>query len=144
MSHFFDADQSKELVKAIGKAEKLTDGELRIHIEDFCEIDPYIRAQEVFFKLKMNLTEKKTGVLIYIATEDRKIAILGDSGIDERVEPSFWNSIIQNITSEFYHARYLEGLLKGIHQVSEVLEKHFPKSAKNPNELSNEISYGKI
>lgn len=144
MSQFFDNIQSQILVDAIGRVEKHTDGELRIHIEDFCDIDAVDRAKEVFYKLKMNLTQNKTGVLIYIASEDRKIAIIGDEGINEKVSSSFWDSIIQDIVKEFSHARYLEGLLDGIEKVSKVLKEHFPSKEHNPNELSNEISYGKL
>lgn len=144
MSQFFDNIQSQILVDAIGRVEKHTDGELRIHIEDFCDIDAVDRAKEVFYKLKMNLTQNKTGVLIYIASEDRKIAIIGDEGINEKVSPYFWDSIIKDIVKEFSHARYLEGLLDGIEKVSKVLIEHFPSKEHNPNELSNEISYGKL
>jgi uncharacterized membrane protein len=69
---------------AIREAEQLTSGEIRVHIDKKCAGDPLKRAIQVFNKLKMHATKERNGVLIYLSFTDRKLAILGDEGIDKK------------------------------------------------------------
>lgn len=144
MGNFFSDDASKAIVNAISRIESKTFGELRVHIEDLCEGDPLERAVEVFSKLKMQNTKSKSGVLLYLATEDKKVAILGDTGIDALVEPSYWNQIIEVIIETIHNKDIAQGIVKGIEMVGEKLIQHFPENGGQVNELSNEISYGDI
>ena len=78
--------ESKEaLVRAIQTAEKNTSGEIRVHLEQVCKGDPCLRAAYVFSKLGMFRTKDRNGVLIYLALKSHKFAIIGDSGINEKV-----------------------------------------------------------
>ena len=79
---FLTQEEEDKILKAIEWAEKETSGEIRIHIESKCKLDAVDRAVEVFYALKMEQTLEKNGVLIYVACKDRKLAILGDSGIN--------------------------------------------------------------
>ena len=40
----------------------------------------------------MHKTEARNGVLVYLSTEDRKFAILGDMGINAKVDDGFWQA----------------------------------------------------
>ena len=68
---FLTAEQEQAIVLAIKSAEKNTSGEIRVHIEKNTEKPPMDRALEVFYFLKMDATELKNGVLIYIAVESK-------------------------------------------------------------------------
>jgi uncharacterized membrane protein len=144
MGNFFSDEASKSIINAISTQERQTYGELRVHVEDLCEGDPLARALEVFEKLKMGETQSKSGVLLYFAVEDKKVAILGDTGIDMIVEPSYWNQIIESIIETIHQSDVPQGIIKGIELVGEKLILHFPEGSGQVNELSNEISYGKI
>jgi len=48
---------------------------------------------EVFERLGMHRTAAHHGVLIYVAIEDRKLAVLGDRGIHERVGQPYWDRL---------------------------------------------------
>jgi uncharacterized membrane protein len=78
----FTEDEQETIAAAIAQAEKLTSGEIRIAIEKLCKTDAFTRATEYFFKLDMDKTAQKNGVLIYLAYEEHKFAIIGDSGIN--------------------------------------------------------------
>ena len=78
-------ENKARLVKAIGTAEKNTSGEIRVHLEQVCKGDPYLRAAYVFSRLGMFNTKDRNGVLIYMAMKSHKFAIVGDSGINARV-----------------------------------------------------------
>ncbi|OYU96801.1 MAG: hypothetical protein CFE21_00500 [Bacteroidetes bacterium B1(2017)] len=138
---FSKADQAL-IVSAIQAAEKESSGEIRVHVEPTCKLDPIERAKEVFYQLKMNSTELKNGVLIYVATEDRKIAILGDSGIHDRVGDNFWKEELEGMRNHFGSGNYAAGLSEAILHVGLKLKAHFPYQSNDTNELSNEISFG--
>ena len=101
------------------------------------------RAQQIFYKLKMNETKYRTGVLIYMACKDRKIAILGDAGINQKVAINFWDEVINTCLEEFKKEKYFDGLIYVLDEVAQILQRNFPSdSASNFNEISNDISYG--
>lgn len=144
MSNFFTEQESATIVNAIGHIELSTAGELRLHVEDLCEEAPLDRAIEVFNKLGMYKTDNKTGVLIYVATEDHKLAIIGDKGIHSILGDNYWNQIMVEMRDRFKSESIHAGVLFGITAVGDKLVEHFPEKRLPDNELSNEISYGKI
>lgn len=144
MSIFFSNNESDILVGKIASIELNTIGELRIHVEDLCNTDPYLRAIEVFNSLGMYKTVSSTGILIYLATEDKKLAIIGDKGIHNKVGADYWTNIVQEVKELFKYKSVFEGILYGVEEVGKKLIEHFPEQNKPVNELSNEISYGRI
>ncbi|MFN5910842.1 MAG: TPM domain-containing protein, partial [Bacteroidota bacterium] len=106
-----------------------------------CKGDPVQRAIVVFQKLGMQKTEQRNGVLIYLATEDHKFAIIGDQGINEHVPDHFWDDERDLMQSYFRKHQFTEGLIQGIIKVSEQLRDAFPSEVGDRNELENEISF---
>ena len=139
---FLTQEEEQEIVKAIRVAEKNTSGEIRVHLEKTTELDPFDRALEVFNELKMDETQLKNGVLIYLAVKDKTFVICGDQGINEIVDNDFWDSTKDIMVTHFKNGNFKQGLIDGILKAGEELKKHFPWSEDDTNELSNEISKG--
>lgn len=139
---FLSKEEEQEIVEAIRMAEKNTSGEIRVHLEKTTELDPFDRALEVFNELKMDETQLKNGVLIYLAVEDKTFVICGDYGINDVVANDFWDSTKEVMVAHFKNGNYKQGLIDGILIAGEQLKKHFPWSEDDTNELSNEISKG--
>ncbi len=139
---FFSETEQQQIVEAIRLAELNTSGEIRLHIEPKCKLDPYVRAKEIFEQLGMDATELKNGVLFYLAYKDKKFAILGDSGIHEKVHQDFWDAEKESMLQHFKEGKYTEGLTKAIADAGEKLKFHFPYHATDKNELTNDISFG--
>lgn len=140
---FFTADQKKAIVQAIADAEAMTSGEIRLHIEAKCKTDNVLdRATEVFFQLKMNETAHQNGVLIYIAQDDHKFAIIGDKGINEVVPANFWDGIKEVMHGHFKQGEFYEGVVFAIREAGFHLKQYFPLKDNDKNELTNEISEG--
>ena len=137
---FLSKQDEQEVVQAIGLAELQTSGEIRVHLEKSTAVDPYERALEVFFELKMNQTLLQNGVLIYVAVADRKVAICGDKGIHEVVTEDFWDNTKNIIVTHFKIGNFKQGLIDGIFEAGQQLKKYFPLNTNDSNELSNEIS----
>lgn len=142
MSRLISKQDEKILVEAIAIAEKNTSGEIRVHFEKICDGDVLERAQDVFAMLKMNNTQLRNGVLIYLAEESKKFAIIGDTGINDKVSLYFWDDTKNLMQDLFKQGQFTEGLKKGVLMAGEQLKSHFPYQENDNNELSNDISYG--
>lgn len=140
---FFSTEQRLQITDAIRDAEENTSGEIRVHIERRCKSDVLDRAAFVFSSLEMHKTEKRNGVLFYLAIDDHKFAILGDAGINAVTPEDFWDNIKELMLSRFKEMRYSDGLAEGIRMAGKALKDHFPWQKDDINELPNEISYGK-
>ncbi|NVJ86489.1 MAG: TPM domain-containing protein [Algoriphagus sp.] len=139
----FSAQDKEQIVQAIVAAEKVTSGEIQVHIENHCRIDVLDRAAEVFETLKMYQTKDRNGVLFYLAVEDHKFAVLGDAGINQVVPPDFWEQIKNRMAKLFSQGQFTQGLIDGIHEAGHALSEHFPyQGDSDENELSDEISFG--
>ncbi|WP_439184639.1 TPM domain-containing protein [Carboxylicivirga taeanensis] len=139
---FFSEDERQQIVEAIKKAELNTSGEIRVHLDKKCDEDVLDRAAFWFEKLKMHKTEQRNSVLFYLAYEDRKFAVLGDAGINQKVPDDFWNAIKDQMLSAFKEGKFAEGLADGIIASGEQLKAHFPYQSDDVNELSDDISFG--
>jgi len=142
-STFFTKEQKKQITNAIKEAELNTSGEIRLHVEKRCKINVLDRAAYIFDKLKMHKTEKRNGVLFYLAVDDHKFAILGDAGINQVTPDDFWDEIKDIVLDHFKEEKYADGLSKGIRMAGEALKEHFPYQTDDVNELSDDISFGK-
>ncbi len=139
---FLTKAEEDEIVAAIRQAEKNTSGEIRVHIEALAKIDHFSRAQQVFVQLKMDATEERNGVLIYVAVHDRKFVIYGDEGIYKAVPDGFWDSTKALMQEQFEQGNFKDGIISGVLKAGEELKKHFPWEEDDINELSDEISKG--
>jgi len=138
---FLSEEDEKLIVDAIERAEKNTTGEIRVHIEFKCKKDPLERAKVLFHELEMDQTEARNGVILYIATNDKKVAIFGDEGISKKVDDHFWQDEIDSLISEFKEGNFEQGIEKVVGDIGEKLKINFLSDGSDPDELGNEISF---
>ncbi|MFT4522345.1 MAG: putative membrane protein [Bacteroidia bacterium] len=138
----FSEEDENRIKRAIEEAESVCSGEVRVHIDQFCKGDPMFKASNLFFHLNIDETANRNGVLIYVAIEDRKFCIIGDSGIDNKVPDNFWDATKEAMTELFKKNRPVDAILAGIKRAGNELQHFFPSSSTDTNELSNDISYG--
>jgi uncharacterized membrane protein len=139
---FFSGDEKKRITDAIREAELNTSGEIRVHVDNRCREDVMDRAAWWFGRLGMQKTEKRNGVLFYLAVKDRKFAILGDAGINAVTPDDFWEDIKAKMSEYFSEDTFAEGLSQGILMAGEALKTHFPHEEDDVNELPDDISFG--
>jgi len=144
---FSEADFAA-IAGAVARAEAVTSAEIRVHLERRVHrlpgqrADALRRAREVFAHLGMHLTAERHGVLIYLALEDRKLAIVGDEGIHRRVGGAYWDTVRDLMVAPLREGRALDAVLSGVAEVSRVLARHFPRRPDDRNELSDRVSLG--
>ena len=133
----------KAIVEAITQTEKSCSTEIRVHVEprlrggDILEV-----AKRTFERLGMTRTRLRNGVLLFIAAEEQRYAILGDQGIHEKVGDEFWQAVANHIHEHFKAGEFTEGIVQAIGEVGSQLACHFPLHAGDINELANEVSFG--
>ena len=142
---FFTNEEKQQLVEAIQKAEQRTSGEVRVFVESRCRfVNALDRAQEIFFRLKMNETELRNATLIYVAVKDKQAAVFGDEGIHQKLGNEYWNREVAKMIKEFNRDNYAEGITKCVLDVGEALKSNFPYDrVTDKNELPDDIVFGK-
>jgi uncharacterized membrane protein len=142
---FFNDEDTRLIVKAIRHAEQRTSGEVRVFVESRCSwMDAMDRAAEIFFTLKMEKTDHRNAVLVYVAVKDRQLAVFGDEGIHHKVGSGYWNKVVAEMLSSFDKENYAKGIADCVIQIGETLTNHFPfDRGTDKNELPDEIVFGK-
>lgn len=133
--------EEAQIVSAIEQAETNTSGEIRVRVERECAEDVLDRAAWWFSKLGMNKTVLRNGVLIYVAVDSRKSAIIGDSGIHAKVGSDFWDQTHARMREDFTKGLLVDGITNAVLEVGQRLKTHFPyDTGGDINELPNDIS----
>ena len=143
LESFLNEKEIKDLAVIISKAELLTSGEIRLHLEEKCQIDTEVRALEVFYSLNMGKTRLKNAVLIYISYGDQKFAICGDKGIHENVSNRFWKSLRNGLKRSFEKKDFFNGISVTIMECGRQLRTYFPYQHDDINELENHVTFEK-
>ncbi len=144
--NYFDDDQLLRISNKIKEMEANTSGEIRVSIK---EKKPFnkrkheikVLAQEEFYRLKMDSTRDRTGIIIFILLREKQFYILADSGINEKVEQNTWDKIRDLMQEKFQKGFFSEGILLGIEKVGIELNQHFPIKSDDTNELSNKVVF---
>jgi len=139
---FISVSDLDMVAQAVAEAERHTSAEIRVHLDPRCPGDAVARAVEVFVRLGMHRTAERNGVLIYVAIEDRKLAVIGDAGIHARVGETYWQVLVADVSAHFREERPRDGFLHAVREVGQALGRHFPRRPDDPNELIDVASIG--
>ncbi len=142
--HFLNDDELLRISNRIKESEKITAGEICVSIKEkksFLHMNKKLNelAETEFFKLGLDKTRDKTGILIFIMLEGRKFFILADEGINKKVPQNTWDFIKDKMQESFKRGEFCKGILYGVEQVGNILSKHFPIKPDDTNEISNRV-----
>jgi uncharacterized membrane protein len=137
---FFTEAEQKRIVQCVVEAESKTAAEFRVRLERRCDQDPVKHCHDLLRELGIVETEGRSGLLIYLSTEDRKVAIYGDEAIHKIIGDDGWTRTCEQLRSRFGEGDFATAICDAIHSMAETLAVHFPVKAVNPNELPDEPS----
>ncbi len=137
----FNDEEQQRIKKAVEDAERHTSGEIRVCLEKNCSEEVLDRAAKYFLRLDMHKTKLRNGVLIYLATVDRKFVIIGDAGINKAVPEGFWDDAKDAMLAHFKFGNLVEGITTGVAMAGEHLQKYFPHQLDDKNELPDDIAF---
>jgi uncharacterized membrane protein len=141
LADFIPSDGQRRIADAITAAERHTTGEICVHVTPRCRGNVVKRATRTFDRLHLYTTKRRNAVLIFIAYEDRKFAILGDTAINDAVPQGFWDGEVEELGRYLKAGRPVDGLCDIIARIGERLSEFFPGERDDENELSNEVSF---
>lgn len=82
------------------------------------------RASQAFLEAEVFRTRERTGILLFVALFERRVVVLGDSGIRAKVAQQEWEGIVAGVVRGMREGRPAGALLEGIRLVGELLERH--------------------
>ena len=92
-----------------------------------------------FYAAGLQATRDATGVLIYISVLERRVWILGDRGINERLPQQAWQEFVKRLTAGIKERKQSAVLCATIEEIGLLLHTHFPPKSDDRNELSDLI-----
>jgi uncharacterized membrane protein len=132
--------EDSAVLEAISDIESRTSAEVRVMISSR-KIDDALRsAWQAFARMGMDQTAARNGVLIFIAPEAQKFAIIGDEGIHQRCDPGHWEMLATEMTAGFKSQNFTAALVQVIQKIGHTLAIHFPRNQGDRNELADAVS----
>ena len=136
----FPPETLRAIEHAVKDSEQRHRGEIRFAIEAglspaHLRISTRERARQVFAQLGVWDTEENSGVLVYVQLVDRRIEIVADRGIAQRVAQAEWDAVCRTMEHAFKRDQYQAGALAAINAITDILARHFPAGPGNRNEL---------
>jgi putative membrane protein len=99
----------------------------------------HTRSLAAFTGHGLHYTKAHTGILILASLLERRVVVLADRGINEKVEAGTWDEIVNTITENLKSSNGCDGFCKAIERCGEILARHFPRSADDRDELPNKL-----
>jgi len=87
----------------------------------------------------LTMTRGRTGVLLYIALQERYAEVVADAGIATKVDGSVWERIVDALLAAAARDALREGLIVAVRDVGNVLALHAPAVADDVDELPNKV-----
>ena len=96
-----------------------------------------------FYENGLHKTIDETGVLFFISLFERRVWILADKGIYEKITDETLQNYAREVALGIKTAMAAETLCREIKNVGEILTEHFPIKEGDSNELPNRVIIGK-
>jgi len=98
------------------------------------------RALQSFVEEEVFDTRDRTGILLFVSLREHRIEVLGDTGINEQVEPEDWAEVVARIRRGIRNDNLTEGLVEAIGMCGRLLErKGVGIRPDDENELSDTV-----
>ncbi|MBI5559625.1 MAG: hypothetical protein HY885_18535 [Deltaproteobacteria bacterium] len=106
------------------------------------EVQVRQRALTAFYEKGLDKTRGRSGVLFFISLFERKVMVLADKGIYEKIQQEALQAYARDIALGVKAGRAAEILCHQIKGVGQVLASQFPVKPDDINELSDQIIIG--
>lgn len=92
-----------------------------------------------FYSSGLYRTRDSNGVLIYLSILERRVVVLGDRAIHEKMGDEHWKEVRDLIIQGIRQGQARSGICSAVERCGEALAFHFPRKADDTNELSDEV-----
>jgi putative membrane protein len=99
----------------------------------------HLRSLAAFTAHGLHYTKAHTGILIFASLFERRVVVLADRGIHEKVPDGTWDNVVRIVTSGLKSKNGCAAFCAAIEECGRVLAEHFPRSAEDKNELEDKL-----
>lgn len=115
----------------------------RLAGQDRLALATHRRAMQAFVEKEVFSTRERTGILLFVSLLEHRIEVVGDAGINAKVDAGDWIEVVTTIQMHMKAGQLAEGLVQGIHQCGHLLEKAgVAIRSDDTNELADDVSFG--
>lgn len=98
------------------------------------------QARSQFLARNIHMTDRRTGVLIFVSLAERYAEIVADAGINAHVEQDRWDETVALLVDRAGKGRVADGFVEAVSMVGALLARHVPATAGKPNELDDHLA----
>jgi putative membrane protein len=103
------------------------------------------RAAAAFLEQEVFRTRARTGILLFLSLFERRVVVLGDSGIHAQVELDEWDAVVRQVTSGIKSGHPTSALVAAIGECGEILARHgLPPLPDDTDELPDDLRRGDL
>jgi len=84
-------------------------------------------------------TEGRTGILIYVAVQERLVEVVADSGVHQLLGHDAWSEICAAVATHAEQGHLGEGLVAAAERAGVLLSRHLPRTAGDTDALPNHV-----
>lgn len=99
------------------------------------------RALTIFYEKGLHRTRDNTGVLIFISVMEKRVWILADRGIYEKIEQTTLDDFARLLSRGIKEGRSCDALCETIEGIGKILSIYFPIKHDDSNEISNNVIF---
>lgn len=98
------------------------------------------QALQEFYGHGLHRTRAATGVLLFVSLLERRVIVLGDTGIDAKLDAEHWAATDAAVLEGIRAGSLKRGLTDGVRRCAEVLAEHFPHEADDRDEVPDHVT----
>lgn len=92
-----------------------------------------------FYSSGLYRTRESNGVEIFLSSFERRVVVIGDRGIHEKMGDQHWHDVRDQIIRGMKEGRVREGICAAIESCGKALGQHFPHKPDDVNELRDQV-----
>lgn len=96
------------------------------------------RAEQSFLEQGVTETRERSGVLLFLSEAERRVELLADRGIHDRVGTEDWQALVNAVVESIRTGQAGVGIASAVDAIGARLAQHFPPSPDDINELPDE------
>ncbi len=142
-SHFLKSLEPARIVAAVAAAERGTSGQICVYVSRRTPADALTLARARFAELGLTRTRQRNAVLLLFAPKVRRVAVVGDVGVDARCPggPAYWQGVIDAMREPLRAGDFTGAIVGAVGTIGALLAEHFPAvpGEVKPNELPDDV-----
>ena len=112
--------------------------------DEILELRSRRRAEVAFLEQEVFKTRDRTGILLFLSLFEHRAVVLGDTGINQKVDQAQWDAIVRDLAAGVRAGRPGPAMVEAVRACGELLERHgVSRRSDDQDELSNELRRGR-